>query len=125
MKRLLKIITPTIIATLIAAGMAQPLFAGTNSIGTACDGVSNSSFCASRRENANGAFAASLTNTLLFVLGIVAVVMIIVGGIKYATANGDASKVKSAKDTVMYSVVGLIVAIMAWGIVTFVVGRFG
>ena len=64
-----------------------------------------------------------VTSTLLFALGIIAVIMIIVSGIKYTTSNGDASKIKSAKDTLTYSVVGLVVAILAWSIVTFVVGR--
>ena len=64
-----------------------------------------------------------ITSTLLFLLGIIAVIMIIVSGIKYTTSNGDASKIKSAKDTLTYSVVGLVVAMLAWAIVTFVVGR--
>jgi hypothetical protein len=50
--------------------------------------------------------------------------MIIFGGIRYVTSTGDASRVKSAKDTVMYSVVGLIVAMLAYTIVNFVITRF-
>jgi glucose uptake protein GlcU len=68
--------------------------------------------------------AQKIVSTLLFILGILAVIMIIVGGIRYVTSAGDASRVKAAKDTVMYSVVGLVVAILAYAIVTFVVGRF-
>lgn len=84
-----------------------------------------SSFCQGQGENIGGGkFAQSVTNTLLFMLGIGAVIMIVIGGIKYASANGDASQVQSAKNTIMYSVVGLVVAIMAWGIVTFVITTF-
>jgi uncharacterized membrane protein YjfL (UPF0719 family) len=50
--------------------------------------------------------------------------MIIVGGIKYVISNGDSSKVKSAKDTIMYSVVGLVVALLAYAIVKFVLTQF-
>lgn len=66
----------------------------------------------------------NITNILLYMLGIIAVVAIIIGGMKYVLANGDASKIKSSKDIIMYAVIGLIVAIMAWGIVSFVVDRF-
>lgn len=65
-----------------------------------------------------------VTNVLLFVIGIVAVIMIIIGGIRYTTSNGDASQAKAAKDTILYSVVGLIIAIMAYAIVRWVVSVF-
>ena len=66
----------------------------------------------------------NITNTMLYLLGLIAVIAIIIGGIKYVLANGDAGKVKSSKDIILYSVIGLIVAIMAWGIVNFVLDRF-
>lgn len=90
----------------------------------ACDTLgSDSAFCSSKSDNVAGGngFAKAITDILLFLVGTAAVIMIVVGGIKYTTSNGDASQVKSAKDTIMYSVIGLIVAIMAWGIVTFVI----
>ena len=46
--------------------------------------------------------------------------MIIIGGIKYVTSNGDSSGVTSAKNTILYAVVGLVVAVMAYTIVNFV-----
>lgn len=57
----------------------------------------------------------------LGILGALAVIMIIVGGIRYTTSNGDASRIKAAKDTIMYSVVGLVVALLAYAIVRFIV----
>lgn len=65
-----------------------------------------------------------IVNILLFILGAIAVIMIIIGGIRYTTSNGDAGAIKSAKDTILYSVVGLVVAILAYAIVNFVVGAF-
>jgi hypothetical protein len=50
----------------------------------------------------------------------VAVVMIILGGVSYATSQGDASKVKKGKDTILYGIIGLVVAILAFAIVNFV-----
>lgn len=62
----------------------------------------------------------NITNVLLFILGAIAVVMIIIGGIRYATSNGDSSQTKAAKDTIMYAVIGLVVAVVAYAIVRFV-----
>lgn len=53
--------------------------------------------------------------------GIVAVIVIIVGGIRYTTSNGDAAKTKSSKNTILYAVVGLVVIIMAAAITDFVI----
>lgn len=66
-------------------------------------------------------FITNIINVLLFVIGAVAVIMIIIGGIRYVTSNGDQTQVKGAKDTIMYSVIGLVVAILAYAIVQFVV----
>jgi hypothetical protein len=60
---------------------------------------------------------------LLVAAGIISVIMIIVGGIKYSTSSGDQAKIKSAKDTVLYAVVGLVVAIASFMIVTYVVAN--
>ena len=66
----------------------------------------------------------TVINILLYVLGIIAVIMIIVGGMRYTTSNGNASQLKEAKDTILYSVVGLVVAILSFTIVNFVLGWF-
>jgi hypothetical protein len=65
-----------------------------------------------------------VVNILLFILGAIAVVMIIIGGIRYATSNGDSSQIKTAKDTILYAVIGLIVAILAYAIVDWVIHQF-
>jgi ABC-type Fe3+ transport system permease subunit len=65
-----------------------------------------------------------VVNILLFLLGAVAVVMIVIGGIRFSTANGDQSAVTSARNTILYAVVGLVVAIMAYAIVNFVLDQF-
>ena len=66
----------------------------------------------------------TIINVLLYILGAIAVVMIVIGGIRYSTSNGDSGSIKSAKDTILYAVIGLIVAIMAYAIVNFVVQAF-
>lgn len=65
-----------------------------------------------------------IVNTLLFILGAIAVIVIVIGGLKYVTSDGDPGKIKSAKDTILYAVVGIIVAILAYAIVNFVIDQF-
>ncbi len=59
-------------------------------------------------------------NYLMYAVAVISVVMIIFGGIRYATSGGNAEKVKSAKNTILYAVVGLAVALLALVIVKFV-----
>lgn len=66
----------------------------------------------------------TIINTMIFIVGTVAVVMIVIGGVKYVVSNGEASQVQSAKNTVLYSVIGLIIAISAFAIVNFVLDKF-
>ena len=65
----------------------------------------------------------TIINITLFIVGILAVIMIIVGGIRYQTSGGDPAKVKAAQQTLTYAIVGLIVAILAFAIVNFIVAR--
>ncbi len=66
----------------------------------------------------------TIVNIMLFLLGAIAVLMIIIGGIRYATSNGDANNTKAAKDIILYAVVGLVVAILSYAIVGFVLDAF-
>ncbi len=68
--------------------------------------------------------AKNVTNLLLYIVGIVAVIMMIIGGFLYITSSGDPSRTKSAKDTILYAVIGIVVALLAYAIVNFVIGRF-
>lgn len=73
----------------------------------------------------DGGIVTTVINTMLFIVGILAVIMIIYAGIRYTTAHGDKGQVESAKNTLMYSIVGLVVAIIAYAVVNWVVGLFG
>ncbi len=95
--------------------------------GDACNGQNSQSTICRQTRNADSntkKFIKTVTNILLFAVGIISVIMIIVGGLKYTVSNGDSSQVTSAKNTILYSVVGLIVAILAYAIVGFVVETF-
>ena len=64
-----------------------------------------------------------IINAVIGVLGIVAVIVIILGGVQYMMSNGDASKIKKAKDIILYGVIGLIVVILSAAIVNFVIAK--
>jgi hypothetical protein len=66
----------------------------------------------------------NIVNIFLYAVGVLSVIMLIWGGIRYTTSAGDSNKVQSAKNTVLYAVVGLVVAILAWAIVNMVITRF-
>lgn len=64
----------------------------------------------------------TITNVLLFIIGAVSVIMIIIGGLRYILSGGDSSNVSAAKNTILYAIVGIIVALLAYAIVNFVLG---
>lgn len=72
----------------------------------------------------NGGVVDSITSTILYVLGFISVIMLIVGGVKYALSAGDAKAVTDAKNTILYALIGLVIAILSYAIVNFVVGLF-
>lgn len=124
MKRLQSLVlTLGILLGVAAAGLATVQPVGAINVFKPCNG-SNSAVCREARGGQANSLVQDLVNLLFFAIGVIAVIMIIIGGIRYTTSDGDSSKVKSAKDTVLYSVVGLVVALLAYAIVTFVVGRF-
>ena len=57
---------------------------------------------------------------LLWGVGVASVIVIIIGGVMYTTSSGDQQKVTKAKNTILYGIIGLIIAVLAYGIVNFV-----
>ncbi len=64
----------------------------------------------------------NIINAIIGVLGLVCVVIMIIGGINYMTSSGDAAKVKKAKDTILYGLIGLVVCVLAFALVNWVIG---
>lgn len=65
----------------------------------------------------------NVLNVFYFLIGVIAVIVIIIAGIRYASSNGESGKITGAKNQILYSVVGLIVVFSAFVITNFVVGR--
>ena len=70
----------------------------------------------------SGGIFQTIVNIFLFVIGAIAVIMLVYGGIRYTVSGGDAKNVTAAKDTILYAIVGIVVAILAYAIVNFVIG---
>jgi ABC-type Fe3+ transport system permease subunit len=62
-----------------------------------------------------------VTTLMLYVIGIVSVVMLIWGGLRYVVSGGDSKKVTDAKNTILYAIIGLIIAILAYAVIRFVI----
>ncbi len=64
-------------------------------------------------EGGEGGIFKTITNVLLFLIGAISVIMLIVGGIRYVVSGGDSTAVQNAKNTILYAIVGVVVAILA------------
>jgi hypothetical protein len=85
--------------------------------------------CSKANSNADSLFGtggvfSKIANVLIFLVGAVAVIMLIWGGLQYVISAGDSKRVESAKNTILYSIIGIVVAILAFAIVSFVTQQF-
>jgi hypothetical protein len=62
----------------------------------------------------------NIADTLIYIVGAVAVIMLIIGGLRYVISQGSSEAVKQAKDTILYAIIGIVVAILAYAVVNFV-----
>ena len=66
-----------------------------------------------------------ISNTILYIVGIISVIMLVWGGLRYILSGGDNKKITDAKNTILYAIIGLIVAVLAFAIVNFVLNAIG
>lgn len=124
MKRKLTALTLTFAMMLGVASMVPLASAGAINVFPTCSsGATDGKVCKATKDSINPVVQ-SVIGLLLWAIGLISVIMIIIGGIRYTMSNGDPGMVKAAKDTVMYAVIGLVVALVAFAIVKFVVGWF-
>jgi hypothetical protein len=108
---------------------SAPVFASTSSPSASqvCNGMSEISNvpCAqtsATSQNTTQNLIKTIIKLLSYVLGIIVVVMVIISGVLFATSAGEASKVKTAKSTLIYALIGLVIAALAQVIVHWVLG---
>lgn len=110
--------------TLLIAG--TPPVANPNSASNIIDG-SLKAGCGSNCPTSSSLLhttAPAIVNLLLYFVGGIAIIMIIIGGLRYVLSSGNPTQVQDAKNTILYAIVGLVIAIGAYAIVAFVTGRF-
>lgn len=120
MKKIFKVILPMLICVFLMGIMIAPVFDA--SAITLREGA-EAARCDDCPENLfgdTGVFK-QITNVVLYIVGVIAVIMLIIGGIKYVVSGGDAKKVTDAKNTVLYAIIGLVIAFLAFAIVNFVI----
>lgn len=126
MKKILRHIL--LISTLLFLSVS-PVFAY-NVLDKPCESGGSSSFCKNVQQQASedrivgpNGIITKITKVVIFITGAASIIVIIGGGIKYVLANGDSNAVASAKNTILYALVGLAVALLAQTIVAFVLTR--
>lgn len=86
--------------------------------------VDDSSVCAASQDQTTlfgpNSIWNNILNTITFVIGAIAVLMIVIGALRYALSSGEQAAIVSAKNTILYAVIALVVAVMANAIVNFV-----
>lgn len=116
-----------LVAGLILAVMtiASGLFAGHSfaACGSVNDGTLGGVACGPAAVSTQTAVQ-NVINILLYIVGISAVIVIIVGGLRYVLSGGDPKNTAAAKDTIMYAAIGLAVSLLAYAIVNFVLNQF-
>lgn len=113
-----------VVLSVAAPASSFALFGGAKS--AACQGLSmngtTTDECATGTSTVNGVLRV-IVNVFSAIVGIIAVIMIIVAGLKFITASGDSSAVASARSTLLYAIIGLVVAVLAQVIAHFVIAR--
>ena len=125
-KHLLTLLAVPALALSVSAIVAPATFAADCDVNA---GINGAAECAKSQDQPSDLFGQGgifqkVTDVLLFIIGAVSVVMLIIGGIRYTISQGDSSAVTSAKNTILYAIIGLVVAILAYAAVHFVIGSF-
>jgi len=130
-QRIKNLILSLVSASLMLAPFAVPVsvYAAPDINAGLCAGANLSTAPANCATDTAGA-SEKVDSTIKFVIdifslvvGVIAVIMIIVGGLKYITSGGDSGNVTGAKNTILYAIIGLVVVALAQFIVKFVLGK--
>jgi cytochrome bd-type quinol oxidase subunit 2 len=121
-------ITSVLSVALLATPIVAPVVAYAQDIQqNLCSGaefdLTGNKACESGSEVSLNGLIETIINIISVIVGVVAVIMIIIGGLKYITSSGDSGNVTSAKNTILYAIVGLVVVALAQFVVRFVLSQ--
>jgi cytochrome bd-type quinol oxidase subunit 2 len=125
MKRI-KVFIITAVISLGLGGLAAPVVVHATPKSVVCNALGSNDGCTTQPAdngiNLDGVITA-IINLMSVLVGVVSVIMIILGGFRYITSGGDTSNVTSAKNTIIYALIGLVVVALAQFIVQFVLNK--
>lgn len=127
MKKTLATLTGTAASLATYFSLAFPAFAQVpvNPCPNGSGGGTNFNVLCSLTANNIGSVISSVVTILLIAAALIALFFLIWGGIRWITSGGDKSKVESARNTIIASIIGLVIALLAFFIITIVLGIFG
>jgi len=127
MKKSIKTVFAGLLAvTVLALGVAySPISTLASAECTDAQTITNGAGCAQPDSTPTEIFGVggifqTITNAALYIIGALSVIMLIYGGIRYTISMGDAKNVEAAKNTIMYAIIGIVIALLAYAIVNFV-----
>jgi hypothetical protein len=134
MRSLLSRLLPIILfltIILVPLGIVQPAAALINSSSSqtaACQGINvdqDSNACTADGDSASGlgGIIKDVLDILSIVVGVAAIIMIIIGGFRYVLSGGDSNSTSGAKNTIIFAIVGLVIAVLAQVLVQFVLAK--
>lgn len=110
-------------ATVPAMVVAQPSNPSGSAKSDVCAGINATGGGCNERGDGLSAVIKLVIQIISVIAGLAAVIMIIIGGLRYITSGGDSSKVASAKGAIIYAIVGLVVVALSQFIVRFVLSE--
>ncbi len=123
-----KLIKSAILALIVILGItiftSVPSFATVDACSTLKSGTAawEAAGCGGSKDSLPNIITGIL-NAIIAISGLIAVIYVIIGGINYMTSTGDAAKVKKAKDTILYALIGLVICVLSFAIVNWVIIR--
>lgn len=117
-----KIVTTLLMIGLGIALVATPVSALGEGGASAGIGAARGDNTPSNLVNGDSSIIKRAINIMLFAVGVLSVVMLIFGGFRYVISGGKKESVTNAKNTILYAIVGLLVAVFAYAIINFILG---
>jgi hypothetical protein len=103
--------------------LSNPVAAATNAKQEVCEGLGTGANCSGAGQPSINNTISNVIDLMSAITGVVSVIMIIIAGFRFVTANGDSGTIAAARRTVIYALVGLVVVVLSQTLVKYVVDR--
>lgn len=117
MKKIILVVAMVLTSVFVPVFSSLPAFAD-----DACDYMASDSLCKNKDDTSPVKRAKNIINILLTLVGVGSVVVIIYAGILFVISSGNSQTIQTAKNTIIYAVIGLVISILSFAIVDFVLG---